>query len=91
MSDEELDALDRLSEARGVSRNEALRVAVRRGAREELLRIAFEQYRNGEVGMRGAAEIVGLTFGEMMDEANEREVRSNYDESELDEDFEALG
>lgn len=90
MSDEELDLLDRLADERGESRSEAIRAAIRRGAREELLRIALQRYRDGEVGMRGAAEIAGLTIAETTHEANERGVLSNYDEADLDEDVDAL-
>ncbi len=53
---------------------------------EELVRVALQRYREGEVGMRGAAEIAGLTIAEMMREANERGVVSNYDEADLEDD-----
>lgn len=90
MSDEELDLLDRLAAEREESRSEAIRSAIRRGAREELIRLALQRYSHGEVGMRGAAEIAGLTIAEMMAEANERGVLSNYDEADLADDVEAL-
>ncbi|PSP75656.1 hypothetical protein BRC81_14820 [Halobacteriales archaeon QS_1_68_20] len=90
MSREELDLLDRLANERGESRSDAIRAAIRRGAREELIRIALQRYREGEVGMRGAAEIAGLTIAEMMHEANERGVLSNYDEADLEDDVDAL-
>lgn len=90
MSDEELDLLDRLAEERGGSRSDAIREAIRRGAREELVRIALQKYQDGEVGMRGAAKIAGLSIGEMMRRANERGVLLNYDETELESDVENL-
>jgi predicted HTH domain antitoxin len=90
MSEEELDLLDRLAEERGESRSDAIRAAIRRGAREELVRIALQRYREGEVGMRGAAEIAGVTIAEMTHEANERGVLSNYDEADLEGDVDAL-
>jgi predicted HTH domain antitoxin len=90
MSEDELSLLDRLSAATGESRSEAVRRALRRGAREELVRHAIEQYRDGEVGMRGAADIAGLTIAEMMAEANERGVLTNYDEADLADDADAL-
>ncbi|WP_254525119.1 UPF0175 family protein [Natrinema caseinilyticum] len=90
MSDEELDLLDRLAEQRGSGRSDAIREAVRRGAREELVRIALERYREGDVGMRGAAEIAGVSISRMMSEANDRNVLSNYDEADLAEDVDAL-
>ena len=90
MSDEELDLLDRLAEQRGGSRSDAVRDAIRRGAREELVRIALQKYQDGEVGMRGAARIAGLTVADMMAEANERGVLLNYDEADLEGDVEAL-
>lgn len=90
MSDEELDLLDRLAEQRGGGRSDAIREAVRRGAREELIRIALERYREGEVGMRGAADIANVSISRMMHEANERGVLSNYDEADLETDVDAL-
>lgn len=90
MSDEELDLVDRLAEERSESRSEAIRTAIRRGAREELVRVALQRYRDGEVGMRGAARIAGLTISEIMYEANERGVLTNYDEADLEADVDAL-
>ena len=90
MSEEELDLVERLAAERGVSRSDAIREAIRQGAREELIRIALERYREGEVGMRGAAEIAGVTIAEMMHEANDRGVLSNYDEADLESDVDAL-
>lgn len=90
MSDEELDLVERLADASGESRSEAVRKAVRRGAQEELVRLALQRYREGEVGMRGAADLAGLTIGEMMAEANDRGVLSNYDEADLADDADAL-
>lgn len=90
MSDEELDLLDRLAEQRGGSRSDAIREAIRRGAREELVRIALQKYQDGAVGMRGAARIAGLTIAEMMYEANERGILMNYDEADLESDVESL-
>lgn len=90
MSDEELDLVDRLAALRGGSRSDAIRAALRRGAREELVRIALQRYRDGDVGMRGAADIAGLPIAEMMREANDRGVLSNYDEADLENDVDAL-
>ena len=90
MSDEELDLLDRLAEQRSGSRSDAVREAIRRGAREELVRIALQRYQDGEVGMRGAARIAGLTIAETMAEANERGILLNYDEVDLESDVDAL-
>jgi predicted HTH domain antitoxin len=90
MSEEELDLIKRLAEARNTGRSDAVREAIRRGAREELVRIALQRYQDGEVGMRGAADLAGVTIAEMMHEANERGVLSNYDEADLESDVEAL-
>ncbi|WP_244605306.1 UPF0175 family protein [Halorussus halobius] len=90
MSDEELDLVDRLAEQQQGSRSDAIRAALRAGAREELIRVALERYREGAVGMRGAADVAGLTISEMMAEANERGVLRNDDEADLDSDVESL-
>lgn len=90
MDDEEIDLVDRLAAERGVSRSDAIREAIREGARESLVRIALARYQEGEVGMRGAAEIAGVTIAELMHEANERGVLMNYDEADLASDVDAL-
>jgi predicted HTH domain antitoxin len=90
MSDEEIDLVERLADAKGESRSDAIRQAIRRGAREELVRIALQRYQDGAVGMRGAAELAGVTIADMMHEANERGVLSNYDEADLADDVDAL-
>lgn len=90
MSDEELDLVDRLVAVRGGSRSDAIREALRQGAQEELIRIALQRYQKGDVGMRGAADIAGLSIAEMMAEANERGILSNYDETDLRDDVDAL-
>lgn len=90
MSDEELDLIERLAGAKGESRSDAVRQAIRRGAQEELIRVALQRYQDGEVGMRGAADLAGLTIAEMMAEANDRGIMSNYDEADLADDVDAL-
>jgi len=90
MSEAEIDLVERLAAERGVSRSDAIRRAIRQGAREELVRIALERYREGKLGMRGAAELAGVTIGEMMAEANDRGVVANFDEADLDADVDAL-
>jgi len=90
MSDTELDLVARLAEAKGESRSDAIRQAIRQGAREELIRVALQRYQDGEIGMRGAAELAELTIAEMMAEANDRGVLSNYDEADLADDVDTL-
>ncbi|WP_254282467.1 UPF0175 family protein [Haloarcula salina] len=90
MSDTELDLVARLAEAKGESRSDAIRQAIRQGAREELIRVALQRYQDGEIGMRGAADLAGVTIAEMMAEANDRGVLSNYDEVDLADDVDAL-
>lgn len=90
MEEEEIEMVERLADEMGVSRSDAVRIAVRGGAREELIRVALRRYQEGEVGMRGAAEIAGITIAEMMAEANERGVLTNYDDADLESDVESL-
>lgn len=90
MEEDEIELVERLADEMGVSRSDAIRIAVRGGAREELVRVALRRYQEGETGMRGAAELAGTTVAEMMAEANERGVLSNYDEADLEADVESL-
>lgn len=90
MSEEELELVERLARETGATRSDAVRAAVREGAQERLIRTALERYRAGDVGMRGAAAIAGVSIAEMMREANQRGVLSNYDEADLEGDIDAL-
>jgi len=90
MEEEEIETVEKLADELGVSRSEAIRIAVRGGAREELVRVALRRYQEGEIGMRDAAELADKTVAEMMAEANERGVLSNYDEADLESDVESL-
>jgi predicted HTH domain antitoxin len=90
MKEEEIEMVERLADEMGVSRSDAVRIAVRGGAKEELIRIALQRYQEGEVCMRGAAELAGTTISEMMAEANECGVLSNYDGADLESDLESL-
>jgi len=90
MDEDEIEMVERLADEMGVSRSDAVRIAVRGGAKDELVRIALQRYQEGEIGMRDAAELVGTTVSEMMAEANDRGVLSNYDETDLESDVESL-
>jgi predicted HTH domain antitoxin len=56
----------------------------------ERIPLALQQYEDGELGMRGAAALAGVSIAEIMTEANERGVLSNYDAAELTDDVDAL-
>jgi len=90
LSEAELGLVERLVEAREVSRSETIRQAIRRGTREELIRLALQRYRDGEVGMGGGAEQADVTIAQVMAEANDRNVLANYDEADPIEDVDAL-
>lgn len=90
MSEDELELVQRLADETSTSRSDAVRRAVRRGASEELIRVALDRYRDGEVGMRGAAEVAGLSIAEMIAEVNDRGGLSNYTEADLADDVDAL-
>jgi predicted HTH domain antitoxin len=57
---------------------------------EERLRVAIERYKDGVVGLRGAADITDRSIGETMRAANERGVTLDYDEAELAADVDPL-
>jgi len=90
MDEDELEIVERLADEMGVSRSDAIRIAVRDGAKQELVRIALQRYQEGKIGMRDAAELADMTISEMMAEANQRGVLSNYDEADLESDVESL-
>lgn len=57
---------------------------------DQRLQKALSRYEDGAVGMRGAAEIAGLTIAEMTHEANERGVMMQYHEADREDDADAL-
>jgi predicted HTH domain antitoxin len=75
MDEDEIEMVERLAEEMGVSRSDAVRIGLQR-------------YQEGEIGVRDAAELADTTISEMMAEANERGVLSNYDETNLESDVE---
>ncbi|XGI82720.1 UPF0175 family protein [Halorutilales archaeon Cl-col2-1] len=56
----------------------------------ELIYIALQRYQEGEIGMCDAADIAGVSIFEIMAEANERGILSNYDDADLEYDVESL-
>ena len=57
---------------------------------EERIARALERYREGTVGMRGAAALAGFTLAEMMAETQARDLHCNIDPDELEHDVDAL-
>jgi len=55
MGEDELELVERLADEIGVRRSDAIRIAVRRGVKEELVSIALQRYQEGEIGMRNAS------------------------------------
>lgn len=89
--DEEMLALvEGLADETGASRSDAIRQALRWGASEALVELALQRYQSGEIGMRGAADLSGLSIGETMAEANQRGVSTDYEAADLADDVDAL-
>lgn len=90
MTEEELALVEQLADETGVSRSDAIRQALRRGANGELVELALQRYQDGEIGMRGATVLAGLSIGDLMAEANQRGISTNYEAADLADDVDAL-
>ena len=76
LENEYLEMVDKTAEEENMDRTRALKELITMGRKELLLRKYLELYRNGRCSIDKAAEMVGLTVGEMMQEAVKEGIRS---------------
>ncbi|MGI0150134.1 MAG: UPF0175 family protein [Thermoplasmata archaeon] len=89
VDDEEIEDLDRLAEAMGLSRSEIARSALREGMRRLRKEKALGRYLNLEFTLSRAARFAGVTIQEMAEIARERGIpffRYSLDELRRDRD-----
>ena len=89
VDDEEIENLDRLAEAMGLSRSEIARSALREGMRRLRKEKALGRYLNLEFTLSRAARFAGVTIQEMAEIARERGIpffRYSLDELRRDRD-----
>lgn len=80
--------LDRLADAAGQTRSEALRAAVQRGVHALRLERGIEAYRRNEASLGRAAEIAGVHLTTFLDTLRREGVPFHYRQADLLEDLE---
>ena len=89
VSEEERNALDEVAELLGEDRNTTVRKALREGLHELRVREAVERYRGGDASVNEAARIAGMSVGEWLEIARERNLTSQLDPGDLERDGDA--
>jgi predicted HTH domain antitoxin len=87
--DDERDALDEVAEFLGEDRSTTIRKALREGLHDLRVRVAAERYQSGEVSVKEAAHIAGVSLGEWLEIARERNLTSQLTPDDLAADADA--
>lgn len=87
--DEEGDELDAVAELLDEDRSTTIRKALREGLHELRVRKAVERYQGGDVSVNEAARIAGVSLGEWLEIARERNLTSQLSPEDLERDAEA--
>lgn len=87
--DEEGEELDAVAELLDEDRSTTIRKALREGLHELRVRKAAERYQSGDVSVNEAARIAGVSLGEWLEIARERNLTSQLSPADLERDAEA--
>ena len=87
--DDEREALDEVAELLGEDRSTTIRKALREGLHDIRVRVAVERYQSGEVSVKQAARLAGVSLGEWLEIARERNLTSQLTPGDLDADADA--
>jgi predicted HTH domain antitoxin len=87
--DDERDALDEVAELLGEDRSTTIRKALQEGLHDIRVRVAAERYQSGEVSVNQAARLAGVSLGEWLEIARERNMTSQLTPEDLEVDADA--
>jgi predicted HTH domain antitoxin len=87
--DEERDELEEVASILEEDRSTTIRKALREGLRELRIRKAVERYQSGDISVNQAARIAGVSLGEWLEIARERNLTSQLTPVDLEQDAEA--
>ncbi|WP_318566694.1 UPF0175 family protein [Salinigranum marinum] len=87
--DDEREALNEVTELLGEDRSTTIRKAIREGLHDLRVRVAVERYQSGEVSVKQAARIAGVSLGEWLELARERNLASQLTPEDLESDADA--
>jgi predicted HTH domain antitoxin len=87
--EDERETLDEVAELLGEDRSTTIRKALREGLRDLRVRVAVERYQSGDVSVNQAARIAGVSLGEWLEIARDRNLTSQLTPEELEADVDA--
>lgn len=87
--DEEREALEEVADLLDEDRSTTIRKALREGLHDLRVRIAVERYQTGEVSVNQAARIAGVSLGEWLEIAHERNLTTQLSPEDIDRDVDA--
>lgn len=86
LPDDEAEELERVAEMLGEDRSSIIRKALSEGLRDLRIRRAVERYQTGEVSVKQAARIAGVSLGEWLEIARERNLTTQLTPEDLEHD-----
>lgn len=87
--DDEKATLEEVAELLEEDKSTTIRKALREGLHGLRIRVAVERYQSGEVSVNEAARIAGVSLGEWMEIARERNLTSQLSPEDLEADADA--
>ena len=88
LPDDEAEELERVAEMLGEDKSSVIRKALSEGLRELRVRRAVERYQTGDVSVKQAARIAGVSLGEWLEIARERNLTTQLSPDDLERDAE---
>jgi len=87
--DDEEKALEEVADLLEEDKSTTIRKALHRGLYDLRVRVAIERYQSGEVSVNEAARIAGVSLGEWLEIARERNLTSQLSPEDLEADADA--
>lgn len=87
--DDDEQALEEVAALVDEDKSSVIRKALREGLTELRIRRAIEQYQSGEISTNQAARIAGVSIGEWLEIARERNLTTQLSPADLDSEVEA--
>jgi len=88
LPDDEAEELERVAEMLGEDKSSVIRKALSEGLRDLRIRRAVERYQTGTVSIKQAARIAGVSLGEWLEIARERNLTTQLTPEDLERDAE---
>lgn len=89
VADEEKEAIEEVAALLDEDQSTTIRKALREGLGELRVRVAVERYQSGDVSVNQAARIAGVSLGEWLEIARERNLTTQLSPEDLEEEVDA--